>query len=132
MSETYCEECQNLSDKLYAAEDAIVRLRSARRRLRYFAAAVVLVAVAAVVAVVGVAFGATWPLLAPNGTRRGEVREQSGTGAIDIFDAESNREGWGRRNRDGTVELFDKDGRRTGAMDRNGVLRTYEPQKGRW
>jgi len=42
-----------------------------------------------------------------------------------VFDAESNRVGWGRRNRDGSVELFGTDGRRTGTVDRNGALRVY-------
>ena len=131
----YCEECQNLVDLCGWHEDCIRDLRASLRRweLGLFLGGIIVLALAgALLFWVSTACGATWPLLAPNGTRQGEVREQPGSQAIDIFDAESNREGWGRRNRDGSIELFDKDSRRTGAVDRGGVLRMYKPRgKGR-
>ena len=108
----YCEECQNLSDLCYYYEDEIGDLRakvSRRTRELVLGGTVLLGLAVALIVQVNVACGATWPLLAPDGSRRGEVRERF----------------WGRRNRDGSVELFGTDGRRTGTVDRNGALRVY-------
>ena len=76
---------------------------------------------------------ATWPILAPDGTRQGYVREDFGRStAVDLFDNNGQRTGWGRRATDGTVDLFDKDGKRLGTVNRDGVLRLDHPlQKGK-
>ena len=54
-------------------------------------------------------------LLNEQGDVIGRVQERPG-GAIDLFDAHSNRLGWGRTNRDGSIELFAPDGRRLGTI----------------
>lgn len=52
------------------------------------------------------------------------ARMQERHGSIDVFDAHSNRLGWGRVNRGGDVELFDTRGNRIGTWRRNrGVIR---------
>lgn len=51
-------------------------------------------------------------------------RAQERPGDIDLFDAHSNRLGWGRQHWNGDVELFDVRGRRIGTWQRDrGMIR---------
>lgn len=62
-------------------------------------------------------------LLNERGEVVGRVQERPG-GSIDVFDADSNRLGWGRQSRTGDVELFDVRGRRLGTWQRDrGLIR---------
>lgn len=62
-------------------------------------------------------------LLNEQGDVVARVQERPG-GSIDLFDADSNRIGWGRQSRTGDVELFDTRGNRLGIWHRDrGVIR---------
>lgn len=129
--EKYCEECQNLMDLYGQHEDCIRTLRAevALWRRRGFLLGIMLLCLAVLVIQANVACGATWPIVSPTGRTQGYVREDFGNPSIDIFDNLGGRIGWGRRNPDGTVEIFDKDSRRIGTVGRGGVLRLFTPRK---
>ena len=67
------------------------------------------------------------------GEDRVEIRDRDGVlrgraivrpGSVDLFDANSNRLGWGRQDSRGNVELFDTQGNRLGTWQRDrGVIR---------
>ncbi len=61
------------------------------------------------------AAGTTDVLNSETGQREGRIVEGPGSN-VDVFDAESNRTGWGRRNADGSVELSAPDGQRLGTI----------------
>jgi len=52
-----------------------------------------------------------------NGRRTGQLRLDQDRGTADIFDARSNREGWGTRRPDGSWDLYNKDGTRRGVLE---------------
>ncbi len=59
---------------------------------------------------------------AQTGERIGTLRECPG-GRMDLFDRESNRARWGRKNADGSSELFEIRGNRIGTVGRDCAIR---------
>lgn len=63
-------------------------------------------------------------VLGADGDKVGELRLDQDSGTADIFDAQSNREGWGTRRQDGSWNLYNKDG------SRRGYLQPGRPESG--
>ena len=59
-----------------------------------------------------------------DGRRAGELRLDQDRGTADIFDAKSNRSGWGTRRSDGSWDLYNKDG------SRRGYIQPARPESG--
>lgn len=74
------------------------------------------------------AAGAASGVFDADGHRIGVVREGPG-GRLDVFGPTGERQGWGRRNADGSAELFDRDSNRIGTVSRDGAIRLYQPAR---
>ena len=59
-----------------------------------------------------------------DGRRAGDLRLDQDRGTADIFDAKSNRSGWGTRRPDGSWDLYNKDG------SRRGYIQPARPESG--